>query len=62
MPIYEWICKNCEHVTEEIRKFSEANEPCVCEKCSSENTERKTIPENTTHILKGKGWARDGYK
>jgi putative FmdB family regulatory protein len=61
MPIYEWRCKDCEHITEEIRKFTERDEPCECDKCNSKNTERVEISDSTTHILKGKGWYRDGY-
>ena len=61
MPIYDYVCKDCGHKTTEIRKYIEKDEPCECEKCSSQNTERDTVPAATTFILKGKGWAKDNY-
>jgi putative FmdB family regulatory protein len=62
MPIYQYLCGDCGHKTEEIRKFNERHEPAECDKCSSKNTKKVEISEGGTHILKGTGWARDRYK
>jgi putative FmdB family regulatory protein len=40
MPIYEYQCYQCGHVTEALRRMSEATEPLACESCGSEQTER----------------------
>lgn len=33
MPIYEYICADCKVRFEELRKMSEADEPCECPEC-----------------------------
>ena len=58
--VYEWKCEDCEHVTEVICKISERDEPVDCEDCSSENT--KKVISACAFVLKGAGWAKDGYK
>lgn len=94
MPLYEWICPQCQKLTSTIRPVSEYNIPP--EKCEpeSERTEEKNekgepiyirnpscgydkqevISEDGTNpgwkkvigstrfILRGFGWARDGYQ
>lgn len=40
MPVYEYECSECEHVTEAIRRMDQADTPIVCEKCGSEKTAR----------------------
>ena len=40
MPIYEYECCDCEHVTEAIRRMDQADTPMTCEKCGSEKTAR----------------------
>lgn len=40
MPIYEYRCEECEHVTEAIRRMDQASAPIACEKCGSEKTSR----------------------
>lgn len=33
MPVYEYACEKCGHVTEALRRMAEADEPAPCEKC-----------------------------
>ena len=58
MPIYEYICKNCEHEFEEVQKFSETS----LEKCPDcgQNTAERQVSMSSFH-LKGGGWYKDGY-
>ena len=58
MPIYEYICKICEHEFEEVQKFSETS----LEKCPDcgQNTAERQVSMSSFH-LKGGGWYKDGY-
>ncbi len=58
MPIYEYICKSCEHKFEEVQKFSETS----LEKCPDcgQNTAERQVSMSSFH-LKGGGWYKDGY-
>jgi len=40
MPVYEYRCETCEHLTEALRRMSDADEPLACEKCGAEPTRR----------------------
>jgi len=40
MPVYEYECEACDHVTEAIRRMGEAGAPLRCERCGSEKTHR----------------------
>lgn len=41
MPIYEYECEDCGHVTEALRRMGEADQPVACESCNSQNTHRQ---------------------
>jgi putative FmdB family regulatory protein len=41
MPIYEYQCKSCEHITEVLRPMGRADESLVCESCGSGKTHRR---------------------
>ena len=41
MPIYEYQCGKCGHVTEALRPMAEADGPMACEKCGSAKTKRR---------------------
>ena len=56
MPLYEFKCKECEHVFEEIQKYTDPNPQC--EKCD-EGTEK--FISQTSFVLKGSCWYKDGY-
>ncbi len=40
MPVYEYTCAACGHVTEALRKMSEADAPIACESCGKPETRR----------------------
>lgn len=40
MPIYEYICQDCEKKFEVMRTFKDADAPVSCEKCHSLHTSR----------------------
>ena len=40
MPIYEFLCNDCEEVTAELRKIGD-DKPAICSKCGSGNTRKK---------------------
>ena len=58
MPVYEYICPNCQHVFEEWLKISEAVENAPCPKCGSPS---QHIISNTAFVLKGSGWYVTDY-
>ena len=41
MPIYEYECEKCDHVTETLRPMDRADESLACEACGSEQTRRQ---------------------
>jgi len=41
MPIYEYICQNCNEVFEALRAMSQADAPIACTACSGKRTRRK---------------------
>lgn len=60
MPTYEFKCPKCGATTEEIRSFLERyNDPPKCPKC--ESSMEKLISGGAGFVLKGSGWAADGY-
>ena len=57
MPIYEYQCDNCHHVTEAWQSLAE--EPLTtCQACAG--ALKKLISMSSFH-LKGGGWYADGY-
>jgi len=40
MPIYEYVCKDCEHKFEALRPMSKADAPIECPFCGGSNTAR----------------------
>jgi len=59
MPIYEYACKNCQHVLDVLQKI--ADEPLVvCPECSEPQLKRLL---SAPHFrLKGKGWYETDFK
>jgi putative FmdB family regulatory protein len=61
MAIFRYLCRIC-NIEFEFMKIR-SDEVAECPKCETkgeENLERQ-IPQGTSHILKGSGWARDNY-
>ncbi|MFQ5943924.1 MAG: zinc ribbon domain-containing protein [Anaerolineales bacterium] len=40
MPVYEYLCLECNDVFDELRPMAEADSPIVCQACESEHTSR----------------------
>jgi len=60
MPTYVYRCKSCGYQVELVQKISEMKAP-QCDKCSEEQP-METMLCATSFVLKGPGWAKDGYK
>jgi len=58
MPIYEYLCKDCEQIVEEWQKdFSDRMATCpVC------GGDAQRIISNTSFVLKGTGWYVTDYQ
>jgi putative FmdB family regulatory protein len=56
---YEYKCFSCDHEWELEQSIKDEAEK-VCPKCGEETAQR-LISGGTGHILKGGGWAREGY-
>ena len=41
MPIYEYECEKCNHITEALRTMAQADESLPCESCGSDKTRRR---------------------
>lgn len=58
MPIYDYICKECDHELEALQNFNE--EPLItCPKCKKDGLKKRvTAP---AFAFKGGGWYKDLY-
>ena len=56
MPIYDYVCGACGHLTEILHGVHDAG-PNFCPECGAEGTMRKAIAAPTFHF-KGSGWAK----
>ncbi len=61
MAIHRYNCRRCE-IEFEFMKIR-SDEVVECPKCASRGDEHleKLISNKVSHVLKGNGWARDGY-
>lgn len=59
MPTYCYRCTECGAEREVVQGIKE-DPHSVCPECNSR--EYRRVPVGATWILKGDGWARDGYK
>lgn len=58
MPLYTYKCDEG-HEVEELRPMWKMNEPVECKECGTLMTK---VVSAANFILKGTGWARDGYQ
>ncbi len=58
MPIYEYRCDACESTFEVMARITEAP-PESCESCGNGPVHK--LISQTSFVLKGSGWASDGY-
>jgi putative FmdB family regulatory protein len=56
VPIYDYLCSNCRHLTEVIHGINDDG-PRFCPSCGAEGTMRKVLSKPTVHF-KGSGWAK----
>lgn len=60
MPIYVYVCPKCNYTTEIMQQMGSKEVPLCCsESCSALEMER--VISSSTFVLKGSGWAKDGY-
>lgn len=60
MPIYDFECGSCSNVFEDLVR--DTHVVPACPSCGSSVTSRVTsVLRRTTFVLKGSGWAADGY-
>ncbi len=59
VPIYSYRCTQCQKEYEYFHSSSEDKIP-TCPHCGCQYA-KKLVSKNTSHILKGKGWFKDGY-
>jgi putative FmdB family regulatory protein len=41
MPVYEYVCQECQHEFEALRPMRDADTPIPCEGCHGQQTQRK---------------------
>jgi len=58
MPVFEYECGECQHITEEIHTISENVRETTCEKCGAPAS--RIVSLSSFHLV-GSGWCRDGY-
>jgi len=59
MPTYCQRCKKCGHRFEVQLPMAQYSDPQPCPKCGATTVR---VIAATTHVLKGGGWAKDGYQ
>ena len=63
MPIYEYRCPACSAVVEILQRM-DASAP-ICAECSQDAPQAPAMVKQVSRssfVLKGGGWASDGYK
>jgi len=49
MPLYEYVCTDCDHIFDALRAMQDADAPIECTQCHSDRTQRR-ISLFATHI------------
>ena len=58
MPLYNYYCKQCDIIYENLRSIKQRDIKLVCPEC---NERCKRIIDISSFHLIGDGWAKDGY-
>jgi len=53
MPMYEYVCEDCQKITEALRPMAQADDAIACQHCNS----RKTHREHSVFAAAGTGSA-----
>lgn len=61
MPMFEYRCEKCGHKFERLLRSSERDEPQPCPKEGCGEKKTKKLVSRSSFMLKGGGWADDGY-
>lgn len=61
MPIYQYQCTKCGKEMELVQSFAEKKAPLCVEPGCDGQQEMESVIGSTSFVLKGHGWARDGY-
>jgi len=61
VPIYEYRCPKCGVQFERLIPSRERDQPQPCPEKMCGEKQAKKIVSQTTFLLKGGGWAADGY-
>lgn len=59
MPLYEYICDQCQKALEILQKVDE-EAPVSCPECHAKGSLKKAVSHSAFH-LKGGGWYKDLY-
>lgn len=59
MPFYDYKCKECKALLEDVKQGINEKRLTICPKCKEEALER--LISKTSFALKGKGWGDQGY-
>jgi len=60
MPMYEYKCPKCGHEFDRIVRHADREAPQKCPECEHGAATRQ-MSKSTSFVLKGGGWAKDGY-
>jgi putative FmdB family regulatory protein len=62
MPVYEFRCPRCENTIEATLPVNHVNPMCCAQRGEGTcGTEMEKLISKSSFMLKGKGWAKDGY-
>lgn len=61
MPLYEFRCPACGAETEKLQKLNDPPPPCSNPECERHEEPMDKKVSAGSFILKGSGWANDGY-
>ncbi len=64
MPLYEYQCRSCGHRVDRLQSHDDP--PPVCSTCDEKMPDETPFMDRlisrSSFVLKGSGWAKDGYR
>lgn len=61
MPLFEYRCPKCNTEFERLVKHCDRDAPQPCSNEDCDETQTKKLVSRSSFMLKGGGWADDGY-